>query len=93
MTPENMLLELLRVMERVSQAKGVCIHLGNFMRRISGGAVWSNRPRTDVCPAKAGMFSRRQSCQGNNQKPCSLDGRYEGNRLPEAHRQSIPLGM
>jgi hypothetical protein len=32
-----------------------------------------------VCPAKAGMFSRSQSCQGKNQKPCSLDGRYEGN--------------
>ena len=45
-----------------------------------------------VCPAKAGMFSRRQSCKGKNQKPCSLDGRYEGNRLSEAHRQSIPLG-
>ena len=51
MTPENMLLGLLRVMERVSQAKGVCIHLGNFMRRISGGAVWSNRPRTDLARA------------------------------------------
>jgi hypothetical protein len=51
MTPENMLLGLLRVMERVSQAKGVGIHLGNFMRRISGGAVWSNRPRTDLARA------------------------------------------
>jgi hypothetical protein len=28
-----------------------------------------------VCPAKAGMFSRSQSCRGNNQKPRSLDGR------------------
>jgi len=46
--------------------------------------------RTDVCPAKAGMFNRSKSCQGNNQKPCSLDGRYEGDRLSEAHRQSIP---
>jgi len=93
MTSENMSPGLLRVMERVSQAKGVCKHLGIFMRRISGGAVWSNRPRTDACPAKAGMFSRSKSCQVSNQKPCSLDGRYEGNRLPEAHRQSIPLGM
>ena len=49
--------------------------------------------RTDVCPAKAGMFSGSQSCQGKNQKPCSLDGRYKGNRLSEAHRQSNPLGM
>jgi len=39
----------------------------------------SRDSRTDVCPAKAGIFSRRESCQGNNQKPCSLDGRHEGN--------------
>ena len=45
---------------------------------------------TDVCPGKVGMFSGSKSCQGNNQKPCSLDGRYKGNRLPEAHRQSNP---
>jgi hypothetical protein len=50
----------------------------------------SRDSRTDVCPAKAGMFNRSKSCQGNNQKPCSLDGRYEGDRLSEAHRQSIP---
>jgi hypothetical protein len=48
----------------------------------------SRGSRTVVCPDKAGMFSRSQSCQGKNQKPCSLDGRYEGNRLSEAHRQS-----
>ena len=53
----------------------------------------SRGSRTVVCPAKAGMFGRRQSCQGKNQKPCSLDGGYEGNRTPEAHRQSNPLGM
>ena len=46
--------------------------------------------RPVVRPDKAGMFSRSQSCQGKNQKPCSLDGRYEGNRLSEAHRQSNP---
>ena len=50
----------------------------------------SRGSRTVVCPVKAGMFSRSQSCQGKNQKPCSLDGRYEGDRLPEAHRQSNP---
>jgi hypothetical protein len=38
-----------------------------------------------VCPAKAGMFNRRQSCQGKSMKPCSLDGRYEGNQISEAH--------
>ncbi len=51
MTSENMSPGLLRVMVRVSQAKCVCKHLGNFMRRISGGAVWSNRPRTDLARA------------------------------------------
>ena len=45
----------------------------------------------DLCPGKVGMFSRSQSCQGKNQEPCSLDGRYEGNRLSEAHRQSCLL--
>ena len=51
----------------------------------------SRGSRTVVCPGKAGMFSRSQSCQGKNQEPCSLDGRYEGNRLSEAHRQSCLL--
>ena len=36
----------------------------------------SGGSRTYVCPGKVGMFSGSQSCQGNNQKPCSLDGRY-----------------
>ena len=53
MTSENMSPGLLRVMKRVSQAKGVCKHLGISMRRISGGAVWSNRPRTDLARASA----------------------------------------
>ena len=35
----------------------------------------SRGSRMVVCPVKAGMFSRSQSCQGKNQKPCSLDGR------------------
>jgi len=38
-------------------------------------AVFGKTERPVVCPAKAGMFSRSQSCQGRNQKPCSLDGR------------------
>jgi len=33
-----------------------------------------------VRPAKAGAFSGRQSRQGKSQKPCSLDGREEGNQ-------------
>jgi hypothetical protein len=30
---------------------------------------------------KADVFSRSQSCQGNNRKPRSWDGRQEGNRM------------
>jgi len=72
---------------------------GFFLRRIETVRFQENGwqepyesrdSRTVVCPAKAGMFSRSKSCQGKNQKPCSLDGRYEGNRLSEAHRQSNP---
>ena len=32
-----------------------------------------------VCPAKAGVFSGRQSHQGKSQEPCSLDSQEEGN--------------
>jgi len=40
-----------------------------------------------VCPVKAGVFSGSQSRQGKSQEPCSSDGREEGNRISEAHRQ------
>ena len=50
----------------------------------------SRGSRTVVCPVKAGMFSRSQSCRGKSQKPRSLDGRLEGNQTSEAHRQSNP---
>ena len=45
-----------------------------------------------VCPAKAGVFSRRQTCRGKSQAPRSLDGRVEGNQDSEAHRQGLPRG-
>jgi hypothetical protein len=45
-----------------------------------------------VRPAKAGVFSRDQTCRGKSQKPRSLDGRVEGNRDSEAHRQGLPWG-
>ena len=48
--------------------------------------------RTDVRPAKAGMFSRSQSYRGNSQKPRSLDSRVAGNQDPEAYRQGLPWG-
>jgi integrase/recombinase XerD len=34
-----------------------------------------------VCPAKAGIFSGSQSHQGRSQRPCSTNGRQEGNQM------------
>jgi hypothetical protein len=35
-------------------------------------------------PVKTGVFSRRQTCQGNSQEPCSLDGRMAGmSKIPK----------
>src|SRR5271169_4146476 len=45
-----------------------------------------------VRPAKAGVFSRDQTCRGKSQKPRSLDGRVEGNQDSEAHRQGLLMG-
>ena len=56
------------------------------------GAVPGKTRRTVVCPAKAGLFSGRQSHRDNNQEPCSLDSREEGNRISEAYRQGLPWG-
>jgi hypothetical protein len=52
----------------------------------------SRGSRTVVCPVKAGVFSRRQTCRGKSQAPRSLDGRVEGNQDSEAHRQGLPRG-
>ncbi len=49
-------------------------------------------PRPYVRPAKAGMFSRGQSCRGKSQRPRSLDSRVAGNQDPEAYRQGLPWG-
>ena len=51
-------------------------------------AVCGKTACTVVRPAKAGMFSRRQSCRGKSQEPRSLDSRVAGNQDPEAYRQS-----
>jgi len=45
-----------------------------------------------VCPAKAGMFSRRQTCRGNSQEPRRWDSRVAGNQDSEAYRQGLPWG-
>src|SRR6516164_4620313 len=44
----------------------------------------------DVCPAKAGMFSRRKACRGKSQEPRSLDSRVAGNQDSEAYRPRLP---
>ncbi len=46
--------------------------------------------RPVVCPAKAGVFSRRKACRGKSQKPRSLDSRVAGNQDSEACRQRLP---
>jgi hypothetical protein len=83
--------------ESVSQPRLGGGGAGHSLRRLKTARFYENGwqepyesrgSRAVVCPGKAGMFSRSQSCQGKNQEPCSLDGRYEGNRLSEAHRQS-----
>jgi hypothetical protein len=48
--------------------------------------------RPVVCPAKAGMFSRRKACRGKSQEPRSLDSRVAGNQDSEAYRQRLPWG-
>ena len=48
--------------------------------------------RPVVCPVKAGMFSRDQSCRGKSQRPRSLDSRVAGNQDSEAYRQGLPWG-
>lgn len=36
-----------------------------------------------VRPGKASLFSRRQTCRGKSQKPCSSDSRMARNQDPE----------
>ena len=61
---------------------------GETSRRAGCGK--SARPV--VCPVKAGVFSRRQTCRGNSQAPRSLDSRVAGNQDSEAYRQGLPWG-
>ena len=61
---------------------------GNWYFEIARGQ--DDRPV--VCPAKAGMFSRRKACRGKSQKPRSLDSRVAGNQNSEAYRQRLPRG-
>ena len=45
-----------------------------------------------VCPVKASVFSRRQTCRGKSQAPRSLDSRVARNQDSEAYRQGLPWG-
>lgn len=44
---------------------------------------------TVVRPGKADAFSRRQTCQGRSQKPCSLDSKVKRDRHFEAYRRTF----
>jgi hypothetical protein len=49
-------------------------------------AVYGKTVRPVVCPAKAGIFSRGQSCRGKSEQPCSLESSVAGNQDVEASR-------
>src|SRR6202011_3554101 len=46
----------------------------------------------DLCPVKAGVFSRRQTCRGKSQAPRSSDSRVAGNQDSEAYRRGLSSG-
>src|SRR6266853_4469565 len=46
----------------------------------------------DVCPGKASVFSRRQTCRGKSQAPRSSDSRVAGNQDSEAYRRGLSSG-
>src|SRR5229473_3626142 len=48
--------------------------------------------RPDVCPGKASVFSRRQTCRGKSQAPRSSDSRVAGNQDSEAYRRGLSSG-
>ena len=45
-----------------------------------------------VCPAKAGMFSRRQTCRGRSQSPVVWIAEAMETKTFEAYRQDLPRG-
>src|SRR5260370_2843131 len=56
------------------------------------GAVCGKAARTVVCPAKAGMFSRRQTCRGRSQSPVVWIAEAMETKTFEAYRQDLPRG-
>ena len=72
---------------------------GDLLRAIFGNVTKPSKALTRtgkddlvVRPAKAGMFSKSQTCRGKNQEPRSLDSRVAGNQDPEAYRQDLLWG-
>jgi hypothetical protein len=67
----------------------------SWQRPNIGSRVNREVPARLLRPVKTGVFSRRQTCRGKSQKPCSLDGGMAGcprSQGPEAHRQGLPWG-
>src|ERR1700730_763246 len=52
----------------------------------------SRGSRTVVCPVKASVFSRRETCRGKSQAPRSSDSRVAGNQDSEAYRRGLSSG-
>ena len=48
--------------------------------------------RPVVCPAKAGMFSKRKACRGKNQNPVVWIAGWRETEDSEAYRQRLPRG-
>ena len=82
-----------RLSEGLNPTGAKKVHSNTFYCVSKSGLVKAGCGKTArpvVCPAKAGMFSRRPSCRGKSQPPRSLDSRVAGNQHPEACRQSLP---
>src|SRR6266851_8680886 len=56
------------------------------------GAVCGKAARTVVCPAKAGMFSRRRTCRGRSQSPVVWIAEAMETKTFEAYRQDLLRG-
>ena len=60
------------------------------MTQEKAGCGKSARPV--VCPGKASMFSRRQSCRGKSQNPVVWIAEAMETEAFEAYRQDLPRG-
>ena len=51
--------------------------------------IFGKTERTEVCPAKAGRFSRSQSCQGKSQNPVAWIARWRETKILEPIDKTI----